>query len=302
MENNPVFAPVVIFAFNRVEPVKACVEALLANREAKDTDLFVFVDGPREGKPGEMEKVAQVRAFASSITGFRSLSTSFSETNRRLGPSIIAGVSQVLNQYGRAIIMEDDLVCGKNYLSYMNQCLDFYEDKKEVFSICGYTNAVELPRDYPYDTYFCPRNASTGWATWEDRWLTVDWELRDWESVKRTARAFNRWGGSDCYSMLCDWKEGRNQSWAIRFCYSQFKQNRVSVFPATSHIYNIGFDGEGTNCRKWSRFKSVFDTSENKDFVFPSEVKVLPSIKKSFLAYHSLRVRIYSRVMYLIHR
>ena len=302
MEKRRDYAPIVIFGFNRLEPLKACVEALLANSEAKDTDLFVFVDGPREGNPDEAKKVAKVRDYAASITGFLSLHTYFSDVNKKLGPSIIAGVSKVLDQYERAIVMEDDLVCGKNYLSFMNQCLDYYENKENVFSVCGYSNAVKTPANYPYDAYFCPRSASTGWATWRDRWQSVDWQLDDWTAVKRNARAFNHWGGSDCYSMLRGWKEGINQSWAIRFCYSQFVQNRLSVFPTTSHILNIGFNGEGTNCKKWSRFKYEFDTSERKDFAFPPEVQTIPSIKKSFLAYHGYLARAYSRLMYMVHR
>ena len=230
------FAPVVIFAFNRVGPIRACVNALLANSEAKNTDLIVFVDGPRENKPGESEKVMEVRKFVTSIEGFRSLHTHFSDTNKGLGPSIIAGVSEVLSQYGCAIIMEDDLVCGRNFLSYMNQCLVFYENNQDVFSVCGYSNTVQVPQGYPYHVYFCPRHASWGWATWKDRWQTVDWALNNWSSVKQNAKAFDQWGGSDCFNMLLGWKEGRNQSWAIRFCYSQFVQNRLSVFPTNSHI------------------------------------------------------------------
>ena len=302
MDKTRDYAPIVIFGFKRLEPLRACVEALLANSEAKDTDLFVFVDGPREGVSGEAEKVAKVREYAASIMGFRSLHTHFSDTNKKLGPSIIAGVSKVLDQYDRAIVMEDDLVCGKNFLSFMNQGLDYYQDKKDVFSVCGYSNIIKTPTDYPYDAYFCPRSASEGWATWSDRWQTVDWELNDWTAVKRNARAFNRWGGSDCYRLLRGWKEGVNQSWAIRFCYSEFVQKRLSVFPTTSHIKNNGYDGEGTNCKKWSRFKFEFDRSEYKDFAFPTEVQAIPSIKKSFLAYHGYLVRAYSRLMYMVHR
>ena len=43
MENKDSLAPIVVFAFNRLEPLKACVSALLANTEAADSDLIVFV-------------------------------------------------------------------------------------------------------------------------------------------------------------------------------------------------------------------------------------------------------------------
>ena len=51
------YAPIVVFGFNRPDALKNTIASLLRNEEAKDSDLFVFVDGPREGKVGEQEKV-----------------------------------------------------------------------------------------------------------------------------------------------------------------------------------------------------------------------------------------------------
>ena len=253
------YAPIVIFAFNRLEPLKRCVASLLQNSEAAESDLFVYVDGPRAQKEGEAEKVEAVREFVKTITGFKSVTYHFSEVNKKLGPSIIAGVTEVINQYGRAIVIEDDLIACKNMLAFVNQGLKQYEKVQEVFSISAYTNRVKIPKDYPYDAYFCPRSTSWGWATWKDRWDSVDWELKNWSAVEQNAKAFNRWGGSDCFGMLKAWHEGRNQSWAIRFCYNQFVQDKQSLFPIISKIDNEGFDGSGTNCQQYNRFKFELD-------------------------------------------
>ena len=294
-------APIVVFAFNRLKPLKACVSALLDNSEAEVSDLIVFVDGPRDYKKGEKEKVEAVKDYVKTITGFKSLSFRFSDTNKKLGPSIIAGVTSVINQYGKAIVVEDDLIVGRNFLSFMNRGLDKYEDNKEVWSICGYTNIVKLPKGYPFDAYFCVRSSSWGWATWKDRWDSIDWKLENWNSVKENSRRFNKWGGSDCWKMLHDWHDGKNMSWAIRFCYAQFLQDKFSLFPTISHVDNEGFDGEGTNCKKWSRFKFTFDFTDNKCFLMPEEAKLVKSITKSALAYHSVPIRLYSKLMYWLY-
>ena len=291
------YAPIVLFAFNRLEPLKACVASLLQNTEAAKTDLIVFVDGPRVNKEGEAEKVEAVRQYVKTITGFHELETHFSEENKKLGPSIIAGVTDVINRYGKAIVIEDDLIASRNLLAFMNQGLDRYENNKEVWSICGYSNKVKVPKDYNYDAYFCSRSSSWGWATWKDRWFTCDWELKDWDTVIKNGRAFNRWGGSDCYGMLKDWKEGRNQSWAIRFCYNQFVQKAVSLFPLVSKIDNEGFDGNGTNCTLYNRFKFDFDESESKDFRMPESYGVNPQLLKEAMKYHTIATRIHSRLM-----
>ena len=179
------YAPIVIFAFNRLEPLKKCVAALLENSEAAETDLIVFVDGPRAMKEGEAEKVAMVREYVKTITGFKSLTYHFSEVNKKLGPSIIAGVTEVVNQYGRAIVIEDDLISSHNLLAYMNQGLDRYVQDKNVWSISGFSCKVKVPKGYDADAYFCPRSTSWGWATWKDRWMKCDWELKDWNAVVR---------------------------------------------------------------------------------------------------------------------
>ena len=295
-------APIIVFAFNRPDSLQRAVEALAANEEAKESDLYVFVDGPRPHKEGEAAKVEAVREYAKNIKGFRSLTCSFAETNKGLAPSIISGVSQVIQQHGRAIVAEDDLVVSPNFLAFMNQALDRYAGDQRVFSVCGYSNKVSVPATYEEDAYFCVRSSSWGWATWTDRWQGVDWELPQWDNHRRRARAFNRWGGSDCWKMLNDWHEGRNKSWAIRFCYAQFRQNALALFPIESKVRNDGFDGGGTNCKRWSRFRCQFDTKGSKDFRLPDRVEMHPQLYKSAMKYHSIPLRAWSKIMYIVHR
>lgn len=294
--------PIIVFAFNRPEALKNTIHSLLQNEEAKDSDLHVFVDGARSNKTGEKEKVQAVQDFVKEITGFKSIHYTFSENNKGLGNSIIQGVTQIINQYGKAIVLEDDLVFASNFLSYMNQGLERYEKEEKVFSICGYSNKVKVPKEYEYDAYFCTRSSSWGWGTWADRWNSVNWDLEDWDKYTEMRKAFNKWGGSDCWKMLNDWKHGKNKSWAIRFCFAQFLQNKVSLFPTISKVKNDGFDGEGTNCKKWSRFKYEFDNTENKTFTFPVSPDINLDLFHSAMSYHSIAIRIWSKIMYQIYR
>ncbi|MDE7180992.1 MAG: glycosyltransferase [Muribaculaceae bacterium] len=293
-------APVIIFAFNRPESFRRTVESLLANPEAADTDLFIFIDGPRnEDERPATDEVARV---ARTVEGFRSVKIAASSENKGLGPSVIAGVTEVIGRYGKVIVVEDDLILQPNFLSFINRGLLEYAHCEDVFSICGYTNKVALPADYPYDAYFGVRSSSWGWATWKDRWDAIDWQLDPWEDYAGYGRAFNRWGGSDCFGMLKAWKSGRNASWAIRFCFSQFLGKKVSLFPVRSHVRNTGFDGTGTNCKKWSRFKTELMSPDKVDFRLPPEVSCVRSICRSALRYHSVPRRILSRIMYILRK
>lgn len=297
IESNLKYAPIVVFAFNRLNSLKATIESLLENEEASLSDLFVFVDGPRLYRIGEVSKVNEVKEFVKNISGFKSVTYSFSDTNKGLGPSIIAGVTEIINRYGFAIVLEDDLTLSTNFLAYMNRGLMLYEKESRVFSICGYSNCVNKPSSYKFDSYFCVRSSSWGWATWKDRWNCVDWDLNDWETVKQNKSKFNKWGGSDCFGMLSDWKKGKNKSWAIRFCYSQFVTDKLALFPFISKVNNNGFNDDGTNCRGYNRFKNYFDNKGAKDFKFPDMIFIIESIRKDVLGYHSLKIRLWSRLM-----
>ncbi len=294
-------APIIIFAFNRLESLKMTVASVQQNPEAIESDLFVFVDGARSNIVGEIEKVKSVQEYVKTITGFKSINLFVSKKNRGLGPSIIAGVTEVINRFGRAIVLEDDLILAKNCLAFLNQGLEMYEQEQRVFSVCGYSNKVKVPKGYEYDSYFCARSSSWGWATWSDRWNSVDWELEDWEKIKSLKSAFNEWGGSDCFGMLKGWKQGRNSSWAIRFCFSQFLQEKLSLFPIKSKISNKGFDGYGTNCKKFTRFRCEFDNSNCTEFKFPNKVTMDPYLRNAALSYHCISMRIFSKIMYMLY-
>lgn len=291
--------PVAIFAFNRPQLLKRTLEALAANPGASETDLYLFVDGPRGEK--DLQAVAETRAVAAEATGFHTVTPIVSEVNKGLAASIVGGVSRVLEDHGTVIVLEDDLRVMPGFLSFMNAGLERYRDCPEVFSVCGYSNRISMPRDYPYDTYFCARSSSWGWATWRDRWEKVDWNPSS-EAIRRERFGFNRWGGSDCTRLLKAWKTGKNNSWAIRFCFAQYLAGAVSLFPAKSLVDNsAGFDGNGTNCHRYTRFKFELDERVAPVFRFPDTPVPDRRIVRRALWYHSLPLRFHSLIMYRIY-
>lgn len=291
--------PIIVFAYNRPDSLITTIEALKKNPEAQKSNLHIYVDGYRASKLSDKENVYKVIEICKSINGFKSVICKFSDQNKGLGPSIISGVSEVINTYGSAIIIEDDLIVQPNFLKFMNDGLEIYKENKEVWSICGYTNKIKV-LDYKYDAYFCPRSSSWGWGTWADRWNSVDWTFNNWEEWKNRRKEFNKWGGSDCFSMLEGCRNGKNKSWAIRFCFNQFLQNKLSLFPIKSLIINEGFDGSGTNCKKYSRFKYEMMPEEHLQFNYPESDIIDQQIVKSALSYHSIVKRIWSKLMYMI--
>lgn len=250
-------APIVIFAFNRPKEFYLLLESLKKNPLYEESEKFIFIDGPRNDSDARLINEVKDLAMRETDQIFASV------RNKGLGESIIAGVSEVLKKYGKAIILEDDLIVMPGFLQYMNECLTAFASDKRIISVCGYSLKIKLPKGYKSNVYLSDRASSWGWGTWSDRWEQIDWKVSDWNDFstdKQAIRGFNR-AGSDLYSMLSDYMNGKNKSWAIRFCYSQFRNGLWSLHPVKSLIDNNGFGETATNCRqKYNRFKTELDT------------------------------------------
>lgn len=296
-------APIVIFAYKRKDLLDSLILSLQRNELAKISDLFVFVDGPRNEV--EHTQVLEVKRYVEELTGFKSVHNSFSRENKGLAISVISGVTEVISMYGKAIVLEDDLIVTPNFLSYMNQCLDVYETNSNIFSICGFGLALNHPRDYKGDVYLFGRSSSWGWATWKNRWDTVDWELKDWADFsknRKSVHSFNK-NGSDMFSLLKASKEGRNSSWAIRFCYAQYKQHKMSVFPFLSKVDNTGFGNGATHCAySYSRAIPRMDEECLEVFDLPVILQENQYIIRQRRKNNSLLMRAYSKVRRFIEK
>ena len=271
------------------------LESLKQNPLFEESEKYVFIDGPRNEKDASLIKeVAQIAYTATD-------NVKLSPQNKGLGSSIIAGVSEVLNEHDAVIVLEDDLRLMPGFLTYMNNALEHFKVDERILAICGYSLKIKTPKGYDSTAYFGDRASSWGWGTWRDRWQNVDWEVSDWAEFSNNKKAIARLNqcGSDMFGMLRDYMEGRNRSWAIRFCYHQFKHGLYSVHPVKSLVDNEGFGEAATNCRqKYNPFKIELTDSINlkaEDALEPNK-----TILRQLHRYHSIPIRIYSRIRKLL--
>lgn len=289
-------APIVLFGFKRPFELRLTLDALQANYLAPDSDLYVFVDAPRHAadEPGWQE----VRDLIDQLSGFRTVHRHYAGQNIGCADSIIQGISYVLDRHPAAIIVEDDLVTAPNFLDYMNQCLRHYEPQKRVYSVAGYTFPFPKPPGYAPDAYFVPRHSPWGWATWADRWQSIDWTVSDYEQFKNNPKrqqAFNA-GGSDLSRMLRHQMEGAIDAWDIRFCYSRFRARGLTVYPTVSKVQNIGFGPGATHTDIFNRYKTDLDAGRQRTFNLPDPVTITEAYHQMTLRRYSPAVRIYNRL------
>ena len=237
------YAPIALFTYNRADHTHQAVESLLRNAEAKDTDLFIFSDGPKNEKATEGVKAN--REFIRTITGFKSITIIEREKNWGLAKNLIEGITKINDEFGRVIVVEDDLVLSPFFLRYMNDGLERYEHDERVASISAFLNPVD--GDIP-NTFFLRYFACWGWATWKRAWDLLNTDSRDLlKKLRWKKNDFNIGGTGPFYGILyCD-KVGLNDSWAVRFYASCFLANKLHLFPYQTMAIQGGMDGTGTH-------------------------------------------------------
>lgn len=275
-------APIIIFCYRR--KIDKLINSLQKNKEASYSNLLIFSDGYKSNE--DKKDVSDTRKFIKKIKGFKSIKIFYSSTNKGLAISIINGMTSVVNDFGKAIVLEDDLVVSEYFLNFMNRALNFYKDNKDIWSISGYSPPLQCLKDYKKEVYLSLRSSSWGWATWIDRWNKTDWAIKDFynlEKDKDKIRKFNQ-GGNDMFRMLELQHLGRINSWAIRWCYSQFLNSTYSVTPKISMVKNIGFNDNLSTHTKGNDFKWRVNLAKGKisNFEVSLNYEIIHNYKKFF--------------------
>lgn len=238
-------SPVLVFVYNRPQHARLTIEALQRNELAKETDLYIFSDAP--AGEDDIEAVSQVRSFIKNITGFKTVTIKEQSVNLGLAASIIAGVSKILDKSEQVIVLEDDIVCGRYFLKFMNDALEAYKDEEKVGSVSGYL----FPLDGVKQNFFARNFSSWGWGTWRRAWQLFVQDGRELlRELDERQLAFKMdFDGTMGFSgILRDQIAGRNNSWAIRFFTSLYLRDKLTFYPRSSLIANIGCDNSGTHC------------------------------------------------------
>ena len=268
-ENN--FAPIALFVYNRPEHTRKTVAALSKNVGAINSILYIFSDAART--QNDVIAVENVRTYIKEVSGFKNVVISKQTNNIGLAASIIHGVSALCEQYGRVIVLEDDLETSPHFLTFMNEALSFYENTPEVMHVSGCRYPVE-----PFgmeDTFFLHVPLCWGWATWQRAWCTFE---KDISVMKRfNNNMIQRFSFNHAYTY---WQQlefnqsGKLNSWFIFWYANLFLRSGLALFPCRSLVNNIGMDDHGTN-------SSVTDDYNVQVSSTPIRVSAIPLIEST---------------------
>lgn len=267
-------APIILFVYNRPEHTKKTLESLKINELASDSLLFIFSDGSKN--ENDKKSVDEVRKYVSTISGFKGINIILRENNLGLADSVISGVTEVIEKYGKAIVLEDDIVTSKYFLKFMNEALNFYEADKKIYSISGYNFPIKIPESYQHQIYISPRPSSWGWATWKDRWGKAIWNPEQVFDIvnRKLLNQFLDNSGKDLSPMLLKTLKGKINSWAVKWVFTHIYCQTYSLFPVKSLTKNIGADATGTNFIRSTNKYNVELETDFKQFDFSNDLKL----------------------------
>ena len=242
------------FAYNRPSHTEAALRRLAACRRISEVQVILYSDAPKNEKSREGVELTRgvLREHATGL-GARIVER---ETNMGLCGSISSAVTQLCAEYGRVIVLEDDLQVRPDFVDFMLQGLEKYRDEEKVMQISGFL--YDIPVDAAGDGFFIPLTTTWGWATWRRAWESFSLApegVERWLADEGNTKGFDLGLDSRPYSsMLKDRLAGRNDSWGIFWWYAVHRKKGLVLYPKSTLVYNVGFDGSGTHCAPGSGF------------------------------------------------
>jgi len=294
-------APIVLFVYNRPKHTLHTLEALSKNELASESTLYIYADGPKlDAEQNTIDSINETRQLIRKKNWCKEVIIKEATNNKGLAPSVIAGVTEVIEQHGKVIVLEDDLLTSTYFLNFMNSALKKYKNIKEVKQISGY--CFPINQEGNGSAIFFPLTTTWGWAMWKDRWEVLDFECKDYQKLKGNnalAHKFDLEGSYKFTKMFINQMEsqGKISSWGIRLWWNVFNMNGVVLYPDLSLIKNIGWDGTGRHGENYEVFTMKHWNPSYKIISYPNELTIASKEFEKVKRYMRTELSLSSRVV-----
>lgn len=246
------FAPVLIITLCRFEHFKKCILSLAANSYADQTIVYVALDFPAREKHHKGYKAIQEYL---SVTAFPFKEMRIIKRSENYGASknYEEAQKEVFKTFDRLIFSEDDNVFSMNFLEYINKNLDFFQQDKDVFAICGFGWPISL--SFEESNVMRQQYAFSAWGygMWRDRYEILKKEITRevfFSKINSIGKALKLWQKSPKYFSFLVSALYKKKFWVYDGSISLFLylNNKYVIIPAVSKVLNEGFDGSGCGC------------------------------------------------------
>lgn len=237
--------PIIIFAYNRPSHFKRLMIAL-QNYKIKNK-IYLFLDGPKN----EKDKINQIDILG-TITRRGKFNKFYKNqikvfTNKHnlgLAKSITKGLDRISKIHESFIVLEDDVIPYFNMIPFFTNCIKKYQSASNIGAICGYQflNFEKNPKRI--ETKFLKHFIPWGWATWSKNWKDYR-KANNFKDIKSCKENIPRFIINIKKKLLN--KNSNKNYWSLNFMFYNYLKNNYYIFPNSSLVKNIGFDGSGTN-------------------------------------------------------
>ncbi|MDD5261031.1 MAG: hypothetical protein PHD76_04200 [Methylacidiphilales bacterium] len=241
--------PVAFIIFNRPDLTRRVFQRI---REARPEILLVIADGPRDGKPGDMDKCRESRAIIEEVDWPCRVLKRYSDINLgvKYGPS--GAINWVFEQVEEAIILEDDCLPSSSFFGYCRDLLAYYRDEPKVMHIGGSNFQNGISRST--GSYYFSKYAHVwGWATWRRAWRHYDIEMKSWPDLRERGylkKICPNPAESEFWTRILDGLHaGRDCTWDGQWQYACWSHKGIAAIPDKNLITNLGFRADGSHTR-----------------------------------------------------
>ncbi len=224
--------PIVVIAYNRVEPLTRLLKSLDAVKYQNRVDLVISIDGGSDN-----EKVIGVANHFYWRHGTKSIEVQ----KKNLGlKSHVLQCSDIALQHDGVIILEDDLFVSPFFYHYAQHAFDFYRNDDKIAGISLYSpryNETALMPFSPYedgsDTYFMQVPSSWGQL----------WSKKQWQSFKSWLTNSDRADAQATQPLPGNVQNWPDTSWKKEVFKFIIEKETFFVYPRVSLTTNFGDDG-----------------------------------------------------------
>lgn len=227
-------------------------------KKARPSKLFLYQDGPRQGRNDDIEGIQQCRTIVENIDWECNVYKFYQDKNVGCDPSEFIAQKWMFNYVDKGIILEDDDIPSQSFFPFCKELLDKYEHDMRISMISGmcHMDSVDIKDDY----FFSKHGPIWGWATWKrtiDMWDPSYSFLQD---VSLLEKMLNNGEMTIQFIETCKKHLASGREHYESICRaSRILNNQLSIIPSKNLISNIGLTPNATHC------KSSFDELSPKE-------------------------------------
>ena len=217
-------------------------------RLARPSKLFLYQDGPREGRPDDIEKIEKCRMIAETgIDWDCQVYRNYQQSNVGCDPSMYNAITWMFSHVDKGMILEDDILPSQSFFPFCKELLDRYENDNRIFTIAG-MNHLDVYGPDNADYFFSRRSAIWGWATWKRCVELFDTEYRFMEDSYALRCMRGQIEALDEKIETCRRHRDSGKKYFETIIWNtKSTQNMLDIVPVKNLTANIGIGANGTH-------------------------------------------------------